>query len=119
MTVNALYDYQFEPRDKVENFHGMQLLYVYWPHHLMFCAPFAFLVAPDMTFGSFLDSVLRPAIDAHPDARKADLLAADWRLNDEPFTPDPDVSLKDNGIDHKSMLTMSTPGLDGLAGSAF
>ena len=35
MTVNALYDYKFDAKDKVENFHGMQLLYVYWPDHLL------------------------------------------------------------------------------------
>ena len=63
MSVNALYDYKFEPRDKVENFHGMQLLYLYWPHHLMYCSPFAFLVQPDMTFGR----ALLPGGAAHQD----------------------------------------------------
>lgn len=118
MSVNALYDYKFEPRDKVENFHGMQLLYVYWPHHLIFCSPFAFLVSPDMTFGAFIEEVLRPAVSAHPDAAKADFLSARWQLNDAPFTPDVAATLGASGIDHKSMLTVTTPGLDGINGSA-
>jgi len=105
--------------DKVENFNGMQLLYVLWPNHLMFCAPFALLVQPDMTFGAMVEEILKPATASHPDAANADFLAAQWLLNDEPFTPDADASLIDNGIDHKSMLTVTTPGLNGLAGAGF
>jgi len=119
MSVNALYDYKFEPKDKVENFHGMQLLYVYWPNHLLFCAPFAVLVQPDMTFGAFVEDILKPAIAAHPDAARANFLGAEWQLNDEPFTPDANASLKDNGIDHKSMLTVTTPGLNGMANAGY
>ncbi len=118
MSVNALYDYKFEPRDKVENFHGMQLLYLYWPHHLMYCSPFAFLVQPDMTFGAFIEEVLKPAVEAHPDSARARFLDAHWQLNGEPFTPDPSATLKSSGIDHKSMLTVITPELNGIAGSA-
>ena len=118
MSVNALYDYKFEPRDKVENFHGMQLLYLYWPHHLMFCSPFALLVQPDMTFGDFIEEVLKPSVQAHPDSAKARFMEAQWQLNGEPFTPEASATLKDSGIDHKSMLTVITPELNGIAGSA-
>ncbi len=119
MSVNALYDYKFEPKDKVENFHGMQLLYVLWPDHLMFCAPFALLVQPEMTFKALVEEILKPATASHPEAAKADFLGGQWLLNDEPFTPDANASLKDNGIDHKSMLTVTTPGLKGIAGTGF
>ncbi|MBK1887177.1 MULTISPECIES: phenol hydroxylase subunit P4 [Marinobacter] len=118
MSVNAISEYHAEPKDRVENFNGMQLLYVYWPKHLMFCAPFALLVAPDMTFGAFVDELLKPAVAGHPDSGKADFLNAQWLLNDEAFTPDPAASLIDNGIDHKSMLTVTTSGLEGIQGSA-
>lgn len=119
MSVKALYDYKFEPRDKVENFHGMQLLYVYWPQHLMFASPLALLVKPDMAFGAFVEECLKPAMAAHPDAAKANFLDAEWQLNGEPFTPDADAPLQQSGIDHKSMLTVTTPGLNGLAGAGF
>lgn len=118
MSVNAISEYPIEPKDRVEDFNGMQLLYVYWPHHLMFCAPFAMLVAPDMTFAAFVSEALEPAVVGHPDAQKADFLNADWRLNEEDFTPNPEATLADNGIDHKSMLTVTTPGLEGIQGSA-
>jgi len=119
MSVNALYDYKFEPKDKVENFNGMQLLYVYWTDHLMFCAPLALSVQPDMTFRALIEEILKPATAAHPDSSKADFLNAEWLLNDEPFTPDADASLIDNGIDHKSMLTVTTPDLKGMAGAGY
>lgn len=119
MSVNALYDYKFEPKDKVENFNGMQLLYVYWPNHLLFCAPFALLVQPDMSFQALIDDILKPATAAHPDSAEADFMGADWQLNGEAFTPDANASLKDQGIDHKSMLTMTTPGLEGMAGAGY
>lgn len=117
MSVNARYEYKFESKDKVENFHGMQVVYIYWPHHLMFCSPFAVLVSPDMTFGDFLEQVLRPAVASHPDSAEADFQNAEWKLNDGPFTPDMSATMMGSGIDHKSMLTVTTPGLDGISGS--
>ena len=71
-----------------------------------------------MSFGEFVETVLKPAVAAHPDSAKADFLAADWLLNDEAFVPDATASLKDSGIDHKSMLTVRTQGLNGIDGSA-
>lgn len=109
MSVNAISEYHAEPKDRVENFNGMQLLYVYWPYHLLFCAPFAMLVAPDMSFRAFVSEMLKPAVVGHPDAKRADFLGAEWRLNEEDFKPDLEASLADNGIDHKSMLTVTTP----------
>lgn len=118
MSVKAKYDYTFEPKDKVDNFHGMQLLYVCWPNHLLFCAPFAFLVPPEMPFGDFVETILSPAVTAHPDAAKADFANAQWTLNDAPFSPDRSASLSGSGIDHKSILTVRTEGLNGIDGSA-
>lgn len=118
MSVNAISEYTAVPKDRVENFNGMQLLYVYWEDHLMYCSPFAFLVAPDMTLGDFLKDVLKPAIADHPDSAKADLLKADWQLNGKPYAPQPTATLSASGVDHKSMLTLRTPGLTGIHGSA-
>ncbi|MEX2474314.1 phenol hydroxylase subunit P4 [Marinobacter sp.] len=119
MSVNAISEYKAEHRDRVENFNGMQVLYVYWPHHLMFCSPFALMVSPDMTFSDFLEQVLKPAVASHPDGAEADFLNADWQLNGDAFTPEASATMKDSGIDHKSMLTVTTPGLDGLSGAGF
>lgn len=117
MTVKSIGEYQFRPLDLQENFHGHQLLYVGWERHLMYCAPFALLVAPAQTFAELIEQVLRPAIAGHPDSARADLRAATWSLNDQPFQPDFAASLEANGLRHKDMLRFDTPGLDGIAGS--
>ena len=47
MAVSAITEnYIGERLDRVENFHGNQVLYIAWDHHLMFCAPVAFAVPP-------------------------------------------------------------------------
>ncbi|MEB3734027.1 phenol hydroxylase subunit P4 [Halopseudomonas pachastrellae] len=65
MSVKALYQYTAEPRDLQANFNGMQLVYLYWPNHLLFCSPFSFLASPEMSMGEFCEEVVRPAIAAH------------------------------------------------------
>ncbi|MCY1556690.1 hypothetical protein D9M68_934600 [compost metagenome] len=83
----------------------------------MFCAPFTLPLPPDMPFADFIDNVVKPAIAAHPDASKVDFAQAQWRLDDVDFRPDWQAGLAANGIGHKSLLRLSTPGLDGLNGS--
>ncbi|HCB44775.1 MAG TPA: phenol hydroxylase [Pseudomonas sp.] len=118
MSVKALYQYSAEPRDQQANFNGMQLVYVYWPNHRIFCSPFAFLASPDMSMGDFCEQVVRPAIAAHPQATGLDFGQAQWQLNSQSFSPDPALSLAQNGVAHKALLTLSVPGLDGIAGGA-
>ncbi|WP_226686181.1 phenol hydroxylase subunit P4 [Stutzerimonas stutzeri] len=117
MPIKSIGEYRFRPLDLQENFHGNQLLYVGWDRHLMFCSPFALLVPPSQSFADFLEQVLHPAIAPHPDSAKVDLRNITWYLNDEPFQPNLFASLEANGLRHKDMLRMVTPGLDGIAGS--
>ncbi|MCQ4326696.1 phenol hydroxylase [Stutzerimonas stutzeri] len=117
MTVKAIGEYRFRPLDVQEHFHGNQLLYVGWDRHLMFCSPLALLVAPTLSFAELLDQVIAPAFAAHPDSAAADLRRATWYLNDEPFQPELSASLAANGLRHKDMLRLDTPGLNGIAGS--
>lgn len=118
MTVNAIGTYEFPPRDLEANFHGNRLLYLGWDRHLMFCSPFALLVDPAMGFAEWCEQVLRPAMAAHPDTAKVDFNASVWLLNDQPWVPDFAASLDANGLRHKDMLRLQTPGLNGLGNSA-
>lgn len=118
MSVKAISEYITQPKDTVANFNGMQVVYVYWEKHLMYASPLAFLVAPDMTLEDFLEGVLRPAIAAHPDSVRLDFSQAQWQLNGQAFNPDPSAELLEQGVDHKSMLTLNTPGLNGINGCA-
>jgi phenol hydroxylase P4 protein len=117
MPVTAIGAYEARALDCQENFHGLQLVYLCWERHLMFCAPFTFPLPPAMPFSEFIEHVVKPSISQHPDAPQVDFNQARWRLNDKPFTPNNDVSLIDNGIDHKSLLHLDTPGLNGIVGT--
>lgn len=117
MPVTAISAYEAQPLDSQDKFHGLQLVYLCWERHLMFCAPFTFPLSPTLLFGEFIEQVLKPSISRHPDAPHVDFSQALWRLNDQPFSPDNAASLIDNGIDHKSLLHMNTPGLNGIAGT--
>jgi phenol hydroxylase P4 protein len=117
MAVAAVTKYEFEPKDRVENFHGNQLLYIGWEDHLMFCAPFAFPFPPTMRFGDIIDKVLPGAFGYHPDFAKIDWSQVYWFKSGKPWTPDFDESLAQNGLRHKDVIRFHTPGLHGIKGS--
>lgn len=118
MAVAAIIpDYTGERRDRVENFHGNQVVYVGWDHHLMFCSPVAFAVPPETPFGKLQDEIIPGAFSLHPDFGEIDWDSVEWHLNGEPFTPDREKSLAEQGVDHKSIIRMATPGLNGINGS--
>ncbi len=110
-------DYTGERLDSVDRFHGNQIVYIGWDYHLMFCAPFAFPLPPDMPFGGVIAEVIPGAYSQHPEFEQIDWDEAEWTLNGEPFEPKNDVSLIDQGIDHKSIIRFVTPGLDGIHGT--
>jgi phenol hydroxylase P4 protein len=118
MPVASTYDYRGEVRDAAGNFHGNQVTYVHWKRHLMFCAPLAFPFPPDMPFGAIVEAVLPGIYGAHPDWAKIDWPSVAWTLDGAPFVPDFAAGLAANGLGHKSLLTFSTPGLDGMGGTS-
>lgn len=117
MPTAAVSDYDFSPADAVAQFHGQQLLYLGWDDHLMFCAPFCVPVAPTMSFADLVQGVLPVAFGAHPDFAKIDWSRVEWFKSGEPWHPDAERSLADNGVGHKDVLRFRTPGLRGINGS--
>jgi phenol hydroxylase P4 protein len=83
----------------------------------MFCAPVAFAVPPDTPFSKLQDEMLPGAFSQHPDFAQVDWDNVQWHLNGEAFEPQRDVSLVEQGVDHKSIIRFATPGLDGIRGS--
>lgn len=114
MPVKSLKDYVGVPRDTAEGFDGNQLTYVSWDHHLLFAAPFLLYTPSDMPFGEFVDGPLTALIGPDPDADKVDFRKVEWLLSNQPFTPDFDKSLAENGIKHKFQLRFKTPGVSTL-----
>ena len=109
--------YEGEVRDRVENFHGNQLVYFGWDRHMLFCSPFTFPLPPTMPFKALVSDVLSPLLAAHPEGASIDWKEAIWLRSGQPFTPDMEASLADNGLGHKSLLRLQTPNLQGIGGS--
>ncbi len=119
MAVQAMQpDYIGEVKDRLELFHGNQVVYIGWDQHNMVCAPVALPLPPTMSFADLIEKVLpTTAFAAHPDWPKVDWAKVKWRRSSEDFEPDLNKSLVDNGIGHKTLIRFSTPGLTGIAGS--
>lgn len=119
MAVKAIKpDYRGEAMDGVERFHGNIMFHVNWEKHLMFGAPGALVMPPDTPFSALTDETLPNAYGYHPEWAAVDWSKAEWTLDNAPFQPEREASLKENGIGHRSVLRFSVPGLDGIAGSA-
>ncbi|MAM09296.1 MAG: phenol hydroxylase [Rhizobiaceae bacterium] len=112
------YAEKVEIRDRLENFHGNQLVYIHWEEHLMFCAAIAFPLPPAMPFGAILSQILPTYYGMHPDFKKIDWSAVRWTIDGKEAHPDPEKSLAENGIGHKSLIRFWTPGLSGVGGVA-
>lgn len=106
-----------EMKDRLENFHGNQLLFVGWEDHLMFCAPFAFPFPPAMPFRELVEKVLPAAFGYHPEFARIDWGKVEWKKSGRPFAPDLSRSLAENGLRHKDVIRFRTPGLTGIDGS--
>ncbi|MDN0083176.1 phenol hydroxylase subunit P4 [Crenobacter sp. SG2305] len=109
--------YQGEVRDRQENYHGNQLVYFGWDQHRLFCAAFALPLPPTMPFKALVSDVITPLLASHPEGAAIDWSRAEWLRSNEPFTPDPEASLADNGLGHKTLLRLRTPDLTGIDGS--
>lgn len=109
--------YHGEFKDRVENFHGQQLLNVCWEKHTMFGWPMCIPVAPEMPFGALIDQVLPGIYGSHPDFTRIDWSAAQWSTADGAFVPESGRSIADHGLRHKQQIRFRTPGLDGLNGA--
>lgn len=118
MSVVALKPgYTGEMKDRVENFHGQQLLNICWEDHLMYASPICIPVAPDMPFSALAEQVIPGIYAAHPDIPKVQWNQVEWFRSGVMFKPDPARSVSENGLGHKAMLRFRTPGLCGIEGS--
>jgi len=117
MAVKSIGKYEAKMMDRVENFHGNQLVYIGWDKHRLINSAMGFPLPPQMPFAALLSDVMPMCYKDHPDFEKVvwdDSVI--WNLNGKAFTPNKDKSLEENGIDHKSILRFETPNLTGLNG---
>jgi phenol hydroxylase P4 protein len=119
MAVTSTQDYVGVSADVVANYHGNQLVYVSWDHHLMFAAPFVLCVSPDMRFADLVHGLIAKLVEADPDAVRIDWPQVEWLMRGRPFRPDFSRSLAENAVMHKDQLRFRTPELAGLYGAGF
>ncbi|MBB5547664.1 phenol hydroxylase subunit P4 [Paraburkholderia fungorum] len=120
MSVKAAFaEYTGPVRDAIENFHGNQLVYVAWDEHLMFPCAAAFPFPPTMPFDALVKDVLPSVYGIHPDFAKIEWSDVKWTLDDEAFDPELTASLAGNGVKHKSLIRLATPGLHGIGGIGY
>lgn len=117
MSTIAIKPYAFAPSDSEVKFHGNRLLYIGWEDHLMFAAPICVPVPPDMLFGTLVSDLLPTLYGVHPDFASIDWRTAQWFRSGQPWQPASDRSLADNGLVHKEVIRLRTPGLTGIGGS--
>ena len=53
----------------------------------------------------------------HPDFAHIDWSQAQWFKSGQPWQPDPQRTLEQNGLGHKDVIRFRTPGLTGIEGS--
>jgi phenol hydroxylase P4 protein len=116
MAVKSIGPYEFPQKDTVDKFPA-PLLYIGWEDHKMFCSPFCVPMPQAMKFGDLVKGALPGIFGAHPDFARIDWSKAEWFVSGKPFTPDMNKTLAENGLGHKSVLRLRTPGLIGLSGS--
>lgn len=118
MAVRAIVpDYTGEKMDRLENFNGKQVVYFGWDEHRLFCSAKAFPLPPSMPFSAVMAEILPLAFSQHPEFEKIVWEQVSWLLNGEPFVPNMEQSLLEQGIDHKSLIRFKTPGLTGYKGA--
>lgn len=116
MPTASIGDYVGVPSDALANFHGNQLVYLCWDKHLMYAAPFAFPVPPDMKVRTLLEENVNGIIKDHPDTPHIQWDKVTWVKEGKPCAIDIDKSFADNGLKHKDFLRFTTPGLNGVKG---
>jgi phenol/toluene 2-monooxygenase (NADH) P4/A4 len=90
------------------------LLNITWHDHLMFATPLCIPVASYLSFRNFTDEVLPSVFGEHPDFSLIDWSRAQWSKNNEFWIPKFEKSLWNNGVRHKDVLCLRTPGLTGV-----
>ncbi len=118
MAVKSTKPYVGVPRDRVANFLGNQIVYFSWDHHLLFGASFQLVLPQGMTIRQVIEGPLTALLAPDPDAAKIDWSMATWLKSNKPWVPDLDRSLVENGIVHKELLRLLTPGLNSLGSAA-
>ncbi|MCL2717012.1 MAG: phenol hydroxylase subunit P4 [Alphaproteobacteria bacterium] len=110
------YESHTENRDLPELYHGNLMIYVHWEEHLSFVAAIALPLPPQTPFGAIREAIAA-VYGPHPDWDRIDWSKVIWKIDGRSVNPDPEKSIADHGMHHKSLLRFWTPGLEGYQGT--
>ena len=119
MAIQSIGEYPIIMKDKIENFHGNQLVYIFWHGHRVVSSPRVFPLPPEMPFGALLTDIITITYNIEPDFEHLDFDKTEviWEIDGKVITPDFSKSLKENGVGHKSVIKFITPSLTGKVGA--
>ena len=119
MAIQSIGEYPIIMKDKVENFHGNQLVFIYWHAHRVVSSPKAFPLPPQMPFGALLTDIIPITYNIEPDYENLDFDSTEviWEVDGQVIKPDFSKSLEENGVGHKSLIRFTTPSLTGKVGA--
>jgi len=109
-------EYPLIQQDSEPRFHGKRLFFLSWENHLMYAAPFAVPLPPNLPFGALVRDVLPLLYGEHPEFEAIDWQRTHWFNSGKRFIPDFGKSLEHHGLAHKSLIRFRTPALDGARG---
>lgn len=119
MSIQSIGEYPIIMKDAVENFHGNQIVYLYWYGHVLVSSPRIFPLSPEMPFGAIISDLIPITYKIEPDFANLDFEKTEviWEIDGKVVTPDLSKSLKENGVGHKSFIQFTTPALTGKIGA--
>ena len=115
--MRSVGEYPLRQQDDESRFHGKRLIFLAWENHLMFSAPFAVPLPPDLPFGALVRDVLPLLYGEHPEFEAIDWQRTHWFNSGKRFIPDFGKSLEHHGLAHKSLIRFRTPSLEGARGA--
>lgn len=102
--IKSLGTYDFPSKSRQELYGDDILVHLWRKDSMFFCAAATFRLPKAMKWADFVEGVAMPLMTSDPDFDTAKELS--WQLVDDPFTPDPDKSLEENGIQHKNTIAL-------------
>lgn len=103
-------------RDRAENFHGNQLVYVHWEGHLNFCSAITLALPPGMPFRALAEEVIPGLYSADPQWASVDLSRARWMLDGTAWNPVLDLTIGEQKVGHKSLIRFWTDPVENTRG---
>ncbi|HVE26847.1 MAG TPA: phenol hydroxylase subunit P4 [Sporichthya sp.] len=107
MPVVALKEgYEFPSRSRQELYGDDQLVHVMWRNNRLFVAAACFRAPQAMPFAAFMEALVEPWASSDPAFVPG--TPKGWMLDDKPWSPDPALGLREQGVGHKSLITFET-----------